>query len=133
MPTPVEVTPAPRPAPPPPILQTASTREPKAFAFAAAMVAVASAAPATDAVRCRVFSASYGGTKTLLVRAAAGTEEHYTALTVLDGFEDSMLAGYVKEHAPGGTSLGTFDTPDAALAKAGELCPSTRREAASAG
>ena len=137
VPTPVEVTSAPRSAPAPtlpPVLQpTAGDEEPRAFAFAAAMVAVASAAPAADATRCRVFSASYGGAKTLLVRATDGAEERYTALTVLDGFEDSMLAGYVKVHAPGGRSLGTFDTRDAALAKAGELCPRARSEGASSG
>ncbi len=116
------------------MLQTAATDEaPKSFAFAAAMVAAANAAPAGDAARCRVFSASYGGTKTLLVRAAAGPEQQYTALTVLDGFEESMLESYVKAHAPGGTSLGTFDTRDAALAKASELCPGARSDGASAG
>ncbi len=123
VPTPVEVKPAPKPAPPHPVLQPASTGEPRAFAFAAAMVAAASAAPAADAVHCRVFSASYGGTKTLLVRAEVGSELHYTALTVLNGFEDSMLAGYLNAHAPGGASIGAFDTRDAALAKASELCP----------
>jgi hypothetical protein len=91
------------------------------------------AAPPVEAERCRVFSASYGGTKTLLVRAPAGAEQHYTALTVLEGFEDSMLAGYVKARAPGGTSLGTFDTRDAALAKASELCPEADGDSASAG
>ena len=136
VPTPVEVTPAPRSAPvstPPPVLQPAGEEEPKAFAFAAAMVAAASAAPAAERAHCRVFSASYGGTKTLLVRATDGAEERYTALTVLDGFEVSMLAGYVKAHAPGGTSLGTFDTRDAALAKASGLCPRARGEGARSG
>jgi len=125
VPAPVEVRPAPRPALPHPALQPASSEESRAFSFAAAMVAAASAASANNAAPCRVFSASYGGTKTLLVRAEAGSELHYTALTVLEGFEDSMLAGYLKAHAPGGSSIGTFDTRDAALAKAGEPCPGT--------
>ncbi len=132
VPTPVEVKPPPRFTPPRPVLQTAADA-PKSFAFAASMVAAATAAPAGNEPRCRVFSASYGGTETLLVRATAGAEQQYTALTVLEGFEESMLSGYVKAHAPGGTSLGTFDTRDAALAKASELCPDARNEGASAG
>ncbi len=123
VPTPVEVTPAPRPAPPQPVLQAAASEEPRAFAFAAAMVAAAEATAADKVAGCRVFSASYGGTKTLLVKAVSGEELHYTALTVLDGFEDSMLAGYLKAHAPGGSSIGSFDTRDAALTRAGDLCP----------
>jgi hypothetical protein len=73
--------------------------------------------------RCRVLSASYGGRKTLLVRSRAEAEDRFTALTVLEGFEQSMLANYIKAHAPGGTSLGEFATKDAAVAKAKELCP----------
>ncbi len=87
------------------------------------MVAAAAAAPAADPARCRVYTASYGGAKTLLVRARDGAELRYTALTVLDGFEDAMLAAYLKAYAPGGARVGTFDTRDAALTKAGELCP----------
>jgi hypothetical protein len=126
VPTPVEVTPAPKPPQPQPLLQPASNEEPRAFAFAAAMVAAAAANPSAEAAaRCRVFAASYGGTKTLLVRTQAGGELQLTALTVLAGFEDAMLAGYVKAHAPGGSSMGSFDSRDAALAKAGELCAGT--------
>jgi hypothetical protein len=127
VPAPVEVMPPKQPSPPTPVLQTASTKEkgPGAFAFAAAMVAAASAEPASKGVHCRVFSASFGGTKTLLVRAEVKGEQQYTALTVLAESQDSMLAGYLKAHAPGGTSIGAFDTRDAALAKASELCPAS--------
>jgi hypothetical protein len=86
---------------------------------------------------CRVLAASYGGKKTLLVRTRAGAETHYTALTVLDGFEASMFQNFVKAHAPGGASLGEYETKDAALAKAKELCPGSaaapKAEGASAG
>jgi hypothetical protein len=86
---------------------------------------------------CRVLAASYGGKKTLLVRTQAGAETHYTALTVLDGFEASMFQNFVKAHAPGGASLGEYETKDAALAKAKELCPGSaaapKAEGASAG
>ena len=95
----------------------------------------ASAPKATGA--CRVLTASYGGKKTLLVRTKAGTETHYTALTVLEGFEGSMLENFVRAHGPGGASIGEYETKDAALAKAKELCPGSaaapKVEGASAG
>jgi hypothetical protein len=104
--------------------------EPHAFTFAAAMTATMQPNPpprpvavaGTGTSRCHVMQASFGGKKTLLVRAEADGQVRYTALTVLEGFEESMLKSFITEHAPGGTSLGTFATKDAALAKARELC-----------
>jgi hypothetical protein len=99
----------------------------------------ASAAPKLSAVGggCRVLTASYGGKKALLVRAGEAPEASYTVLTVLEGFEKSMLDNYLKAHAPGGSSVGEFASKDAALAKAKELCPSaagaSNGEGASAG
>jgi len=93
--------------------------------------------PAAATGACRVLAASYGGKKTLLVRTQTGAETHYTALTVLDGFEASMFDNFVKAHAPGGASIGEYETKDAALAKAKELCPGSaaapKVEGASAG
>jgi hypothetical protein len=84
-----------------------------------------------------VLTASYGGKKVFLVRSLAAAETRYTVLTVLEGFERSMLDNYFKAHAPGGSSVGEFESKDAALAKAKELCPGTaaapRAEGASAG
>ena len=114
-----------------------------AFAFAPALnLAELSPSPqpkpaAAATGTCRVLAASYGGKKTLLVRTQAGAETHYTALTVLDGFEASMFQNFVKAHAPGGASLGEYETKDAALAKAKALCPGSaaapKAEGASAG
>jgi hypothetical protein len=107
--------------------QAPPAQERVAFAFAAGMgTALAKSDPttaATTAGGCRVGTASYGGKKALLVRSEAQTEVRYTVLTVLEGFEKSMLANYLKAHAPGGTSVGEFASKDAALAKARELCP----------
>jgi hypothetical protein len=112
-----------------------------AFAYAAGMgTALAKPGAPTAAATpggCRVRTASYGGKKALLVRSEAQTEVRYTVLTVLEGFEKSMLANYLKAHAPGGTSVGEFPNKDAALAKAKELCPraagTPKGEGASAG
>ena len=87
--------------------------------------------------RCRVVTASYGGKKILLVRSKASPEVRFTVLTVLEGFEKSMLDSYLKAHAPGGSSVGEFASKNAAFAKARELCPSAAAaptgEGASAG
>jgi hypothetical protein len=101
---------------------------PHAFAFAAGMSSArAATAPARKVTRtgdtCPVTTASYGGKKILLVRSAAGTDVHFTVLTVLEGFEKSMLDSYLKAHAPGGSSVGEFASKNAAFAKARELCP----------
>ncbi|MEQ1669915.1 MAG: hypothetical protein ABL893_03565 [Hyphomicrobium sp.] len=72
---------------------------------------------------CRVLAASYGGRKTLLVRASVDGETRYTALTVLDGFEKSMFDTYTKASAPGAEIVGEYATKDQALADARTNCP----------
>ncbi|MDP1907699.1 MAG: hypothetical protein Q8K85_05330, partial [Hyphomicrobium sp.] len=119
-----------------------ATDAPRAFAFAAAMSTARpapSGAPKTGPVgsRCPIVTASYGGKKILLVRSKASPEVRFTVLTVLEGFEKSMLDSYLKAHAPGGSSVGEFASKNAAFAKARELCPSAAAaptgEGASAG
>ncbi len=114
------------------------TAKDTSFKFAAAMdVQALTAPPAPEQVaaakRCRIMSASYGGKKTILVLARQDGEARYTALTVLDGFEGSMLDNFVKLHAPGGASIGEFDTREAALAKAKQMCRGSARNTARAG
>ena len=112
------------------------TPEPRlaAFAFAAGMGATVrpnTQSPSTskqvlstaNASGCHITSASYGGKKALLIRTGAAPAERYTVLTVLEGFEKSMLANYLKAHAPEGESVGEFATREEALSKAKELCP----------
>jgi hypothetical protein len=79
----------------------------------------ASAAPGT----CAISTASYGGSKTVLIKLASAEQTHITALTVLEGFEKSMTDSYIKARAPGGEAIGEFADQDTALAKARELCP----------
>ena len=106
----------------------ATSEPPRAFAFAAGMSntrPTPAAAPkvAGASGNCPVTTASYGGKKILLVRSAADADVRFTVLTVLDGFEKSMLDSYLKAHAPGGSSVGEFANKNAAFAKARELCP----------
>jgi len=72
---------------------------------------------------CRVLSASYGGTKTLLVRSNAQGETRYTALTVLDGFEKSMFDTYVKGQTTSAQIIGEYPSRETALADARVNCP----------
>ena len=72
---------------------------------------------------CKVLAASYGGTKTLLLRARIEGETRYTALTVLDGFEKSMFETFTKSSAPDAEIVGEYDSKDAALADAYANCP----------
>jgi hypothetical protein len=116
------------PLPPGAAAAQPTAETPRAFAFAAAMNSArpsANGQPKTaDASTCRVTTASYGGKKILLVRSKDSPEVSFTVLTVLEGFEKSMLDNYLKAHAPGGSSVGEFASRTAAFAKARQLCPS---------
>lgn len=72
---------------------------------------------------CRVLTATYGGSKTLLVRSTLEGEMRLTALTVLDGFEKTMFETYARASAPGAEIVGEYETQAAALADARENCP----------
>ena len=76
---------------------------------------------------CRVYTASYGGERNVLIRAIVGSELQYTALQVLDGQEARLAAYFIQSHARGGDSIGDFPSREAALSKAFDLCPSAER------
>lgn len=80
--------------------------------------------PEPPQAACSVASASYGGRKALLIRAEGSAGVRYVALGVLDGFEQQLADGYIAKKAPGGSVLAAFDSREAALARAHELCPS---------
>jgi hypothetical protein len=96
--------------------------------------AAAAAAPAVGLLRtepklasrskppCRVFTASYGGTRNVLIRHREGEAEHYTAVQVLEGKERPLANAFIESHARGGELLGEFDTRDAALTSAFAMC-----------
>ena len=78
-------------------------------------------APAANTA-CRVLSASYGGTKTLLVKSSANGVLQLTALTVIDGFEKTLFETYAKASAPNAEIVGEYASKDAALAEARANC-----------
>jgi hypothetical protein len=85
--------------------------------------AAAKAAASAPATPCKVLSASYGGTKTLLIRSHSGAETQYTALTIIDGFEKSMFDAYARTEAVGAEIVGEYATREAALVDANFNCP----------
>ena len=95
------------------------------FAVAArAAVSATRAQPTAPApASCRIFSASYGGARAVLIRSQAGGETRLTAVTVEEQSIQPMAAAYVANQAPGGEVLGTYDSKDAAIAAARQLCP----------
>lgn len=82
-----------------------------------------SAGEAPGSPACSVTTASYGGKKSVLIKAAVNGEQRYTVLTVLDGFEKSMTDTFIKTRAPAGEALGEFPDQGSALAQARHLCP----------
>lgn len=72
---------------------------------------------------CKVFTASYGGSKALLIASKADGLTRYTALSVHEGKESAQAQAFIKVYAMGGETVGSFASEDEALAKAFELCP----------
>ena len=89
---------------------------------ALASPAVPQPAPSGPSGPCRVLTASYGGKKTLLVRSARNGGIELTALSVVEGFEQSMLNTYAKASAPGAELLSEHTSKDEAVAAANALC-----------
>jgi hypothetical protein len=90
----------------------------------AALGATKLANPAPPPSGCTVMAASFGGSVTLLIRAASNAGVTYTALDVEGGREEAMADAYMKAHAEGGRILGRFKTRDEAVAHAYDLCDS---------
>mgnify|MGYP002620838200 FL=1 len=79
--------------------------------------------PAVQAGRCVVETATFGGQTTVLIRTPKGGATHYVALSVLDGFEDTMTKSFLSARPEGGEAVGTYPSRDEALQHARTLCP----------
>lgn len=101
--------------------------------FANNITAFASPPPKKDVVpdACRVWTASYGGQKALIIRSIGGGHVNYTVLDVNAGREQAEADAYIAAYAKGGKSVGRFDDPQKALKKAFQLCPSQKQKKAS--
>lgn len=85
-------------------------------------------APAERPRACKVWTASYGGSRNVLIQTVVGEELHLTALQVIDGQEEELAASFIETHALGGSRLGdAFPSREAALIRAFDLCPQAAR------
>lgn len=130
----VPVVTAQQPAPTPPAVQPSATQAKVTTPPAATPrkeVKVASAAtaarPAADAVpagqKCRVWTASYGGQKALIIRSVIDKVINFTVLDVNEGAEKREADAFIAAYAKNGAVSGEFTSQTIALDKAFELCP----------
>lgn len=73
-------------------------------------------------VNCRIYSASYGGTESVLIQSRNGSEVRLTAVTVVAAERRSMAENFIATHAPGGEVVGHYDTKAAAVSAAKGMC-----------
>ena len=91
----------------------------------AASAAGAGTAASPASAQCKVWSASFGGDKSVLIRVNDGQITHFTALQVNAGREKDETTAYIAAYARGGRTVGEFTSADQAINKAFELCPKT--------
>jgi hypothetical protein len=72
---------------------------------------------------CKVWTASYGGSHSVIIRARADQQDNFTVLDVNEGSEKREAAAYIAAYAKGGETVGEYTNPSQALDKAFELCP----------
>jgi len=72
---------------------------------------------------CKVWTASYGGGHSVIIKARADRQDNYTVLDVNEGSAKRETAAYIAAYAKGGQAIGEFSNPSKALDKAFELCP----------
>ncbi len=83
----------------------------------------AAAPAAIPAGACRVWTASYGGVRGLIIRSMSDGHVNYTVLDVNEGAERREADAYIQAYARGGTILQEFATGALALERAFDLCP----------
>jgi hypothetical protein len=78
---------------------------------------------AKTSAKCKVWTASYGGQRAILIKATAEGTVNYTVLDVNEATEKREVEAYIAAYAKGGESVGAFTNQTKALDKAFELCP----------
>ena len=103
-------------------IKTASAAAAAAKGAAVMSDAAATAAKSTKGA-CRVWQASYGGEKAVIIKVVADGQTNYTVLDVNEGREQREVAAYIAAYAQDGNSVGEYPSPAKALSKAFEMCP----------
>jgi hypothetical protein len=81
------------------------------------------ALPPSANQRCRVWTASYGGQKALIIRSVADQVVNFTVLDVNTGSEQREAEAFISAYAKNGKIAGEYANQAQALDKAFELCP----------
>jgi hypothetical protein len=79
--------------------------------------------PGAKSAKCKVWTASYGGQRAILIKAVTDGTTNYTVLDVNDTTEKREIDAYISAYAKGGENVGAFPSQTKALDKAFELCP----------
>jgi hypothetical protein len=99
------------------------TRTALAAPAAKAKVILDTATPPAASQRCRVWTASYGGQKAMLIRSVVDQVVNFTVLDVNDGTETREAEAFISAYAKNGKIAGVYGSQALALDKAFELCP----------
>lgn len=94
-----------------------------ASAAAKAKIVTEAATPPAANQRCRVWTASYGGQKAMIIRSVIDQVVNFTVLDVNDGSEVREAEAFISAYARNGKIAGEYPTQTQALDKAFELCP----------
>jgi len=78
---------------------------------------------AKSSSKCKVFTASYGGQRAVIIKASGDGQTNYTVLDVTEANEKREIEAYIAAYAKGGEKVGSFTNQTKALTKAFELCP----------
>jgi Mannosyl-glycoprotein endo-beta-N-acetylglucosaminidase len=73
--------------------------------------------------KCRVWTASYGGQKAIIIKSMSNQMINFTVLDVNEGAEAREADAFIAAYAKGGIVAGEFPSQSQALDKAFELCP----------
>ncbi|MEO0810641.1 MAG: hypothetical protein AAFW82_08415, partial [Pseudomonadota bacterium] len=73
--------------------------------------------------KCRVWTASYGGQKAVIIRSSDASHINYTVLDVNPEREQEETTAYIAAYAQGGEKIDEFSSQTLALDKAFKLCP----------
>jgi hypothetical protein len=99
---------------------------PQAAESAPAAIKVAAAtakAPPAPKDKCRVWTASYGGQKSVIIKSTTKGFINFTVLDVNDGQEARETDACIAAYAKGGEKIGEFSNQNLALDRAFQLCP----------
>jgi hypothetical protein len=112
--------------------ETAKTEKPSTTVTSAPFQTASVAGAATQlkvpeakpsAGKCKVWTASYGGQRAVLIKAAGTDTVNYTVLDVNAASEKREVDAYIAAYAKGGKRVAAFASQAQALDKAFELCP----------